>query len=179
MDKQSKEERTIRIVSRWNSNTVLFECEAPDGLESGLWTRYALEKATESGADLSGADLSGANLIGANLIGANLIGANLIGANLRGADLRGANLSDDLKLSGERPYIQIGPIGSRMDVFQGYVTDKGLYLRAGCFFGTRDEFVAKLDEEHGENEHGREYRAALAAFDLHAELWPAEVAEVA
>jgi hypothetical protein len=26
----------IKIVSRWNADTVLFECDAPDGLESGL-----------------------------------------------------------------------------------------------------------------------------------------------
>jgi uncharacterized protein YjbI with pentapeptide repeats len=98
----------IQIRSRWNNDTVLFECDAPEGLESGLYMRHALEKATQaranlSGANLSDADLSGANLSGANLrganlrdadlSGANLSGANLSGANLRGADLSGANLS--------------------------------------------------------------------------------------
>jgi uncharacterized protein YjbI with pentapeptide repeats len=93
----------IQIRSRWNNDTVLFECDAPEGLESGLYMRHALEKATQaranlSGANLSDADLSGANLSGANLRGANLrdadlSGANLSGANLSGANLRGANLS--------------------------------------------------------------------------------------
>lgn len=62
-----------KIVSRWNSSTVLLEN-------------------TEVGANLEGADLRGANLGGANLEGANLEGANLGGANLRGANLRGARI---------------------------------------------------------------------------------------
>ncbi|SEF31403.1 pentapeptide repeat-containing protein [Variovorax sp. NFACC27] len=82
----------IQIRSRWDSDTVLFECEAPEGLESGLYMRHALEKATEARADLRGADLSGADLRGADLRGADLSGADLRGADLRGADLSGADL---------------------------------------------------------------------------------------
>ena len=55
----------IKIVSRFNSDTVLFECDAPEGLESGLYMRHALEKATEARKDLRGANLSGAYLSGA------------------------------------------------------------------------------------------------------------------
>jgi hypothetical protein len=58
-----------QIKHRWN-NSVLFECDVPDDMESGLHARYALEKAVESGAYLSGAYLSGANLSDANLTGA-------------------------------------------------------------------------------------------------------------
>ena len=54
---------------------VLFTCEVPDGLESGMITRHAVEEAILSNANLSGADLSGANLSGANLSGANLSNA--------------------------------------------------------------------------------------------------------
>ena len=79
------------IVSRWDAQ-VLFECVLPEGLDSGLAMRHALEKACKARAYLRGADLSGANLRGANLSGADLRGANLSGADLSGADLRGANL---------------------------------------------------------------------------------------
>jgi len=75
----------ITIRSRWNSDTVLFECDAPAELDSGLHTRYALEKATAARANLSDAYLSGAYLSGANLSDANLSGANLSGA--KDADL--------------------------------------------------------------------------------------------
>jgi uncharacterized protein YjbI with pentapeptide repeats len=80
-----------QIKSRWDAS-VLFECEVPDGLDSGLALRHALEKAVEAAAYLGGANLSGANLSGANLSGANLSGAYLGGANLGGAYLGGANL---------------------------------------------------------------------------------------
>ena len=83
---------TIKI-KRTLTGVVLFESEAPAGMDSSLHLRYALEKATQSGADLRGADLRGANLRGADLRGADLSGADLSGADLRDADLRGANLS--------------------------------------------------------------------------------------
>ncbi|WP_206173664.1 pentapeptide repeat-containing protein [Variovorax sp. RKNM96] len=83
---------TIQIKDRFKG-AVLFTCEAPDGLSSGMQLRHALEKASTSRANLSRANLSGANLSGANLSRANLYGADLSGANLSGADLSGANLS--------------------------------------------------------------------------------------
>ena len=148
------------------------------------------------GANLYGADLYGANLRGANLRGANLYGADLRGANLGGADLRGgANLRDanlyganlydanlgganlggaglgGEKLVGNRSFIQIGPIGSRGDFLLAFITDAGVKIRAGCFFGSRDEFELMVDESHGNGDHGNEYRAALTFIDAHAAIW--------
>ena len=190
----------VYIKHRW-TEAVLFEFDATDEQRaSGLAMRAALEKATHSGAnlrganlrdaDLRGADLRGADLIDADLRGADLRGANLRDADLRGANLRGANLRDadlrganligadlrgGLKLSGGRPFLQIGPIGSRADTLKAYVTDQGLRISAGCFFGTRDEFAAAVEKTHNENMHGIEYRAALALIDAHALHWPADV----
>jgi hypothetical protein len=85
-------------IKHWNGS-VLFECEIPAGVESGLAVRHALEQAVSQrrslrGADLRDADLSGADLRGADLRGADLRGADLRDADLSGADLRGADLSD-------------------------------------------------------------------------------------
>ncbi|VFR96468.1 pentapeptide repeat family protein [plant metagenome] len=74
------------------TGAVLFEADVPEGTESGLIARVALEQAVAADAYLRGANLRGANLGGADLRGANLRGANLGGADLRGANLRGANL---------------------------------------------------------------------------------------
>ena len=123
------------------------------------------------GADLGGADLHGADLRGANLRGANLRGADLGGANLYCANLRGANLGAEEKLIGDRPVFMVGPIGTRCDYLTAYLTDKGIHLRAGCFFGDVDTFRAKLEETHGDNDHAAEYRAALALIEKHAEIW--------
>ena len=124
-----------------------------------------------SGANLSGANLSGANLSGAYLSGANLYGANLSGASLAGANLSGAYLRGAKNLIGNRPVFTLGPIGSRCDSFTAYLTDKGVYLHAGCFFGTVAEFVARLERDHGTNKHWQEYSAALALIECHAGLW--------
>ena len=116
-----------------------------------------------------------ANLRGANLRGADLRGADLYGANLGDANLRGANLGDAGKLTGDRPYFAVGPIGSRQDVLAAFLTEKGVYLRAGCFFGTVEEFRDKLQGEHGDNVHAVEYRAALVLVEAHYNAWPATV----
>jgi hypothetical protein len=145
------------VIKHRYSEAVLFEFQPTDEQQtSGLAMRAALEAATKGGA--------------------NLRGAYLGGANLRGANLGGANLDGDKKLIGERPVFTVGSIGSRSDFFTAYITDKGLYLRAGCFFGTVAEFVAKLEKTHGANQHAQEYRAALELMQCHARLWtPVEV----
>ena len=67
------------------TNAVLFECDVPDDMESGLRTRHVLENAVDSGAYLSSANLSDANLSGANLSDAYLSRAYLSGAYLSDA----------------------------------------------------------------------------------------------
>ncbi len=179
------------VIKHRYTGVVLFEHEATEQQASGLAMRAALEAACRAGADLRGAylgsaDLGGANLRGANLRGAylgsadlrgaylrgaDLRGADLRGADLRGADLRSADLGGGKKLVGDRPVLTIGPIGSRSDYLRAYVTDAGVMVRAGCFFGTRDGFEAAVNKTHGDSAHGREYVAALALIDAHARLW--------
>ena len=138
-----------------------------------------LQEAVKSGADLRGADLRGANLYGADLYGANLYGANLYGADLYGADLRGANLyGADLyganlrganlyeewgKLEKDTDIFIAGPLGSRSGYTTFFHTDKGIFVRCGCFRGTLEEFTAKVKETHNDNEHARSY-LAIAEF---------------
>ena len=96
------------------------------------------------------------------------------------ANLSGAYLKNKEKLVGNRPVFQIGPVGSRCAYFVAYITDKGLRFDAGCQRQiTREVFESRLTELHGENEHAKEYRAALALIDAHAEIWtPKEDAHV-
>ena len=139
-----------------------------------------LARANLDGANLDGANLYGANLVGANLAraylaranldGAYLDGANLARANLDGAYLDGANIYG-ANLYGTRPVFQVGPIGSRCSYLVSFITTVGIKIKAGCFFGSRDEFAAKVEEEHGDSIHGEEYRAALVLIDAHAKLW--------
>jgi uncharacterized protein YjbI with pentapeptide repeats len=103
----SSKTTTVQIKSR-SGERVLFEYDVPEGIDSSLRDRHALEKAVAgnaslysaslrnadlSWADLRGADLSNAKLSNADLSNANLSWANLRGVNLSGAKLRNANLS--------------------------------------------------------------------------------------
>ena len=102
-------------------------------------------------------------------------GADLRGADLYGADLHGANLSGaydkQLTLVGSRPVFMLGPIGSRCDYLTAYLTDAGVHVRAGCFFDTIEAFRAAVVAEHADNNHGREYMAAIAMIEAHAAIW--------
>ena len=181
----------IEIKSRF-SLQILFSHECEDNSVAITLAAAINAKANLYGANLYGADLYGANLYGANLYGADLRSANLRSANLYGADLGdadlygadlrsanlyGADLGDAGKLTGDRPFFQVGPIGSRQDVLAAFQTEKGVFLRAGCFFGTVEEFNAKLQDEHGDNTHAVEYRAALVLIEAHYSAWPVTVTE--
>ena len=92
--------------------------------------------------------------------GADLSRASLYGADLSRASLYGAKVTHILK---------IGPIGSRQAYLVVYFTDQGVKIQAGCFFGTLEEFVAKVTATHGDNEHGKHYRAAIALIEAMTE----------
>ena len=139
-------------------------------IEWAYKTRANLDGANLDGAYLDGAYLARANLDGAYLAGAYLAGANLDGANLAGAYLARANL-DGKKLIGERPILQIGGLGSRNAYLVSYNTEDGIKIKAGCFFGTLEEFENSVKEKHGDNQFGKEYAAAILMIKSHAEIW--------
>jgi hypothetical protein len=146
------------------------------------------EKANLRGADLRDADLRDADLRDANLRDADLRGANLWDADLRGADLRGANLWDaDLRganlwgadLRGAAGKIlYFGPIGSRQGITYVTKTERTIHVRCGCFYGTLEEFAAKVEEKHGDSQHGKSYKAAIEFIKAHdAAYWQDDVEE--
>jgi Pentapeptide repeats (8 copies) len=116
---------------------------------------------------------SGANLSGANLSGANLSGADLYDACLSGAD------GTKIKCVGKRPYLCIGPLGSRCDYLAVWLTDAGVYVKAGCFWDTLAEFKKAVEATHGTTDHGKEYAAAIKLIEAHAKIWrPVRAVEV-
>ena len=100
-----------------------------------------------SGANLYGADLSGANLRGANLCDINLRCADLYGADLSGANLYGADLGEVVGKMLSEGFFQCGPVGSRRDFLLAFHTDKGIFIKTGCFFGTTEQFRAKVEQK--------------------------------
>ena len=98
-------------IKSWLTGAVLFGCDVPDA-HSGMAARFALEKATQSRADLSRANLSGADLSGANLSRANLCGAYLSRAKIDGEEIK-------------KPPVQIGGLAWDVLITEGF-------MRIGC-----------------------------------------------
>ena len=137
--------QNYEIKNRWTGE-VLFSCEIPDGMESGMIARHAVETAIAEDANLRGADLRDANLGGADLWGANLRDADLGGANLGGADLWGANLRDaDLggaNLGGAKNAPLIIPTLRWLVCINGFG-----YMRIGCQNHKVEQWKAFTDQE--------------------------------
>ena len=82
-------------------------------------------------------------------------------ANLYGANLRSADLGDWGKLEKNTDIFIAGPLGSRNGYTTFFHTNKGIFVRCGCFRGTLEEFTAKVKETHNDNEHARSYLAIV------------------
>ena len=133
----------IKIQIKSILGDVLFEFSKEDNT-----VKETLERAVQRGAYLEGAYLEG---------------AYLGGADLRGADLEGAYLEGAGKISSVDDILIVGPMGSRAGYVQAYHTDKGIFVKCGCFYGTIAQFRAKVKETHGDNRHAQDY-ALLADF---------------
>jgi hypothetical protein len=164
-------------IKHWLSGKIIFSHDC----ENNTW-RLTVEAAVNGNISLDGARLDGARLVGARLVGARLDGARLVGARLDGARLDGARLVGARLDNGEKivpfkkcekPVFQIGGLGSAFRYLVAYLTEDGIRLRTGCFFGSIAQFEAKLKETHGQkgSKHALEYRAAIKMVKTHFDIW--------
>ena len=59
-------------------------------------------------------------------------------------------------------YLVMGPIGSRNAFTTFFRTkDRKIKVICGCFFGTIDEFLAKVKLTHGDSKHAKVYQVAV------------------
>lgn len=64
--------------------------------------------------------------------------------------------------------LQFGGFGSEQRTTYIYLTDQGIMVRCGCFFGSLEQFRAKVAETHGDNHFAQVYLklADLAEWEL-------------
>ena len=74
-----------------------------------------------------------------------------------------ANVCGDAHVFKKDHVLVIGPIGSRSD-FTTFMRNKSgeILVKCGCFFGTADEFLTKVQNTHGDSKYTVVYRAAVA-----------------
>ena len=69
---------------------------------------------------------------------------------------------DDAEIFRMEHYLVMGPIGSRNAFTTFFRTkDKKIKVACGFFFGTIDEFLAKVEQTHGDSKHAKVYQAAV------------------
>lgn len=58
-------------------------------------------------------------------------------------------------------YLVIGPIGSRDDYTTFFRSKEGIIkVKCGCFRGTTDEFLDKVEKTHSDSKYAKVYRMA-------------------
>ena len=78
-----------------------------------------------------------------------------------------ARVSDEAWVSGSADYCCFQSFGSRYGTTTVFrEKDGNLRVRCGCFNGTLDEFAAKVQQTHGDNEHGKVYKAIIEVIKL-------------
>ena len=61
----------------------------------------------------------------------------------------------------------ISHIGSRFGTTTFFVLKNGkIGVQCGCFYGDIDEFAAKVEQTHGNNQHGKAYKLAIELAKL-------------
>lgn len=79
-----------------------------------------------------------------------------------------ARVSGDAHINSNKDFIIIGPIGSRSDFTTFFKNVDGIVcVTCGCFLGSVDEFIEAVQETHGDNRFGREYRLAAELAKAH------------
>ena len=82
-----------------------------------------------------------------------------------------SKVSGDACINKRNHVLTIGPIGSRNEFTTFFRTkDRKIKVSCGCFLGTIDEFLEKVEQTHGDSKHAIVYRAAvgvaLAQIDI-------------
>ncbi len=73
-----------------------------------------------------------------------------------------ARVCDNAKVCGKNDWITINNIGSRNSTTTFFMDkDKGISVSCGCFTGKIEKFEEAVKETHGDNQHAKEYMAAI------------------
>ena len=73
-----------------------------------------------------------------------------------------AMVSGDAMVDKTGAIFWVGAVGSRNDTTTFFKCNDGkVRVTCGCFFGDLTEFAEKVNETHGDNEHGKVYMLAI------------------
>ena len=150
------------------NGTILYRVRYPASCELGGWIESEKNLSQTGNARVSGsARVYGNARVSSD---ARVSGSAWVYGNARvSGDARvsgNAWVSGNARVSGDANILTIGPIGSRGATLTVCTDSKlGVRYSTGCFSGSREKFLAKVETEHGDNEHGNAYAAAVLLAD--------------
>ena len=77
-----------------------------------------------------------------------------------------ARVCGNARVYGDAQVFWVSKIGSRLGTTTFFKSKLGVEVSCGCFSGTLEQFEAKVNETHGNNKHGEEYRLAIELAKL-------------
>lgn len=81
-----------------------------------------------------------------------------------------ARVSGNAQISKDNDVLCITPIGSRNGTTTFFKTKDNICVTCGCFYGTIDEFLEKVNKTHGKNKHAKAYKLACELARVQIEL---------
>ena len=81
-----------------------------------------------------------------------------------------ARVAGDAEIKAPKDTFWISAIGSRYGTTTFFrCADGKVRVTCGCFYGDLDEFLAKVEDAHGDNKHGRVYKKAVELAKIQME----------
>ena len=78
-----------------------------------------------------------------------------------------AEVYGDARVAGNASIMTISHIGSRFGTTTFFALKSGkIGVRCGCFYGDIDQFAARVEQTHGDNQHGKAYKLAIELAKL-------------
>ena len=76
-------------------------------------------------------------------------------------------VSGDAWVYGNASIMTISHIGSRFGTTTFFALKNGkIGVQCGCFYGDIDQFAARVEQTHGDNQHGKAYKLAIELAKL-------------
>lgn len=77
-----------------------------------------------------------------------------------------ARVCGNARVFGDALVFWVSKIGSRLGTTTFFKSKPGVEVSCGCFSGTLEQFEAKVNETHGNDKYGEEYRLAIELAKL-------------
>lgn len=79
-----------------------------------------------------------------------------------------ARVYGNAKIASNKDFLYIQNLGSRFDNMIFFKTKNNqIIVKCGCFSGTIEEFIKKVEEKHGDNKYSKEYKLAVKLAKIH------------